>query len=133
MGPWHSIIRILAVVLTAAAMVGAPSVARAERWSGSGEVCLDLDSVHITNKDGTRYVTFRQQLCKGSEILLWAVADSDCGKLHGKDASTVDLYVYDADARQWRTVYEYFNFPPPLENLYTNAGVACNWVHSGFL
>ena len=93
---------------------------------------MDLDSVHIINNGGARYVAFRQQLCSGSGILWWAVADSDCETVRGKDTSTAMLYVYDADTHQWRTVFDYFNFPQPLEDEYTNAGIACNWAHPQF-
>ncbi|HKR18952.1 MAG TPA: hypothetical protein VJS41_02300 [Stellaceae bacterium] len=132
MRPWQSIIGIVAVGLLLAVVVGAPSTAHAERWWGSGDVCMDLDSVRIITNNGTRYVAFRQQLCKGSGILWWAVADSDCATARGKDANTVDLYVYDADARQWRTADEFFNFPSLHEDEHDNAGVACNWAHPQF-
>ncbi len=132
MRSWPSIKGTLAVVLPLVA-AGLPSAAHAERWYGTGEVCIDLDSVHIiTSASGARYVTFRQQLCSGSGILLWAVADSDCEKVRGKDAAGVDLYVYDADASKWRTVFEYFNTPQPLDDEHANAGVACNWAHPQF-
>lgn len=132
MRSWSSILDILVFVLPLAAFIGLPSAAHAERWYGTGEVCMDLDSVRIINNGGARYVAFRQQLCSGSGILWWAVADSDCDTVRGKDTSSVTLYVYDADARQWRTVFDYFNFPQPLEDEYTNAGVACNWAHPQF-
>lgn len=126
-----SIIGTLAILLPLAAVIGAPSAARAERWWGAGDVCMDLDSVHILDDNGTKYVTFRQQLCKGSGILLWAIADSDCEAARRGDL-TIQLYVYDAGARQWRTVDEYFNFPSLHEDEHANAGVACNWAHPRF-
>lgn len=127
----HSTIRALATALPLTAIVAAPSPAQAEHWYGSGDVCMDLDSVHILDDNGTKYVTFRQQLCKGSGILLWAIVDSDCEVARRGDL-TVQLYVYDADARQWRTVDEYFNFPSLHEDEHANAGVACNWAHPQF-
>ncbi|MGH6969356.1 MAG: hypothetical protein ACREEN_09670 [Stellaceae bacterium] len=128
----RSIIGILAVILALAVIVGAPSSARAERWWGAGDVCMYLDNVHILDDNGTKYLTFRQQLCKGSGILLWAIADSDCEAARCGDL-TVQLYVYNADAHQWRTVDEYFNFPSLHEDEHANAGVACNWAHPQFL
>ena len=123
------VISLLAVISVVVAAFGAPEAAWAEHWSGGGDVCMDLDSVRIITNNGTRYVAFRQQLCKGSGILWWAVADNDCTTLRGKDADTVELYVYDADARQWRTADEFFNFPSLHEDEHANAGVACNWAH----
>jgi len=120
---------MLAVVLLVTA--GLPSAAQAEHWFGT-DVCLDLDSVHIiTNNNGARYVTYRQQLCGGSGILLWAVAASDCDRLHANDPN-VDLYVYKEDDGKWVEMMEYFNYPMDLDVQYTNAGIACNWAFPKF-
>ena len=128
----YSTIRALAIALPLAVTIGLPSAAHAEHWFGT-DVCLDLDSVHIiTNSNGSRYVTYRQQLCDGSGILLWAVADSDCEKVRGKDAATVDLYVYKEDDGKWVTMFDYFIFPTDLDVQYANAGMACNWAHPKF-
>ena len=119
----------VAIIVTLLAM---PSAAHAERWWGTGEICMDLDSVHISNTNGTRYVTFHQRLCKGSGELWWAIADSDCEKAHGKNASAVELYVYDADTRQWQGEEEHFMMSPSSDDSeHKNAGVACNWAHPG--
>ncbi len=127
-----SILYVLTVILMLTATVGAPATAWAERWWGSGNVCVDLDSVHIITIRGTRYVAFQQRLCEGSGTLWWAVADSDCKTARGKDAETVELYVFDADARQWRSEGDYFGYDPSGDtSQYTNAGVACNWAHPG--
>ncbi len=124
MRSWSSITISLVVVLPLTA-VGLPSTAHAEHWVGT-DVCLDLDSVHIiTNSSGSRYVAYRQQLCGGSGILLWAVATNDCDRLHANDTS-VDLYVYKEDDGKWVNMMEYFNYPIDLDVQYTNAGIACN-------
>ena len=127
---WPSIKNALAVVLLLIA-AGMPSTAHAEHWFGT-DVCLDLDSVHIiTNDNGTRYVTYRQQLCSGSGILLWAVAANDCDRMRAND-TTVDLYVYKEDDRKWVTMFDYFNYPIGLDVQYTNAGIACNGAFPKF-
>jgi len=129
MRSWLSITVFAVVVLLAT--IGQPVAAHAERWFGN-DVCLDLDSVHIFGgNDGARYVSYRQKLCAGSGILVWAVAAKDCDRLHAND-TTVDLYVYKEDDRKWVNMMDYFNFPIDLDVQYTNAGIACNWAFPKF-
>ena len=131
MRSWLSITSVLAVVFLLVA-IGQPSAAHAERWWGSSDVCLDLDSVHIfSGNDGARYVSYRQKLCAGSGILLWAVAANDCDRLRAND-TRVDLYVYKEDDGKWVNMMDYFNYPIDLKEQYDNATVACNWAFPKF-
>ena len=131
MRSWLSMKNAFAAVFLLAA-IGQPSAAHAERWWGSSDVCLDLDSVHIfSGNDGARYVSYRQKLCAGSGILLWAVAAKDCDRLRANDTS-VDLYVYKEDDGKWVNMMDYFNYPIDLDEQYNNAGVACNWAFPKF-
>jgi len=128
---WLSMTIVFAVVLPLVD-IGLPSTAHAERWWGSSDVCLDLDSVHIfSGNDGARYVSYRQKLCAGSGVLLWAVAANDCDRLRADDTS-VDLYVYKEDDSKWMNMMDYFNYPIDLKEQYDNASVACNWAFPKF-